>query len=254
MSIFMSKINDEFLVKCNYRNSSQTYEQNLLYDENGPYELIRILVKCSPDQHGSHPACEPCSCRATPRRSLLVMERPGMSLGAPGGQHGSFGKFKTAAFLRDGPGRWQHPGWSVQVRDDPCLCRVGPCQSVALPSWASLGGGQGGHVPPLFAVGGTEYLMSPPTFGEKITYFNIYLFFTVIFTGLIPSYPVNSIVQTFVGNNVMSHFVVYLICNIFEDRHFYNDSMEIMSSTCKFQCIFQKIIQCTWWCITDYTK
>ena len=77
--------------------------------------------------------------------------------------------------------------------------------------------------------------MSPPLFSKK---------------SRISSYPVNSIVQTFVGNNVMSHFVVYLICNIFEDRQFYNDSMGIMSSTCKFQCIFQKIIQCTWWCIT----
>ena len=41
-----------------------------------------------------------------------------------------------------------------------------------------------------------------------------------------------------------------ILCNIFEDRQSYNESMEIMSSTCKCQCIFQKNIQCTWWCIT----
>ena len=96
----------------------------------------------TPDHIRQDPACEPCSRRAAPRRSLLVRERPGTSgnvLGAPGGKHGRFGKFKTAVFLRDGPGRWQHPGWSVSLP-----CRFGMVRvyqgrlSVSLPCWSVL--------------------------------------------------------------------------------------------------------------------
>ena len=105
-------------------------------------------------------------------------------------------------------------------------------------SWASLGGGQGDMT---FGSGGQNILCFPHFLGKN----DVFQYF------LLDLYQVIRLIL--LSKHLLAITYVSLcsiLCNIFQDRQFYNDSMGIMPSTCKFQCIFQKNIQCTWWCIT----